>query len=137
MQSDDSIHDLVRRAQQNDEAAFEELVNRYRSRLEIQIRSRMGKKVRSHLEEADLVQETLTLAFESIQSFKWRGDESFYRWLASIAEHLIRNVSRKKACRYLEIEDDFPARAVSPSRDLRRSERFDRLEQALRGLSGH
>lgn len=124
---------LVAAAQKKDHAAFEELFERYRSRLLYQIQARMGINVQSKVGPEDILQETLMRAFRAIEKFRWQGEESFYRWLASIAEHLIRNAAQKKTSGQLHV--DLPVSQNPPSKELRRNERFDRLEQALNGLT--
>jgi RNA polymerase sigma-70 factor (ECF subfamily) len=126
---------LVMKAQSGDRGAFDELMRRFSPRLEAQIRSRMGGKVRSLAEVEDILNETFACAFESIGKLEWRGEETFYRWLASIGEHLIRNVSRKRDWSPLQIEKVVPASDASPSKKLRREDRFDRLEESLNRLS--
>ncbi len=130
------VNALIADAKKKDRAAFEELVQLYRVRLLAQIQARMGKKLRLQLGVEDILQETIVRAFEAIDKFQWRGEESFYRWLGSIAEHLIRNAAQKKSWSRLQKDSDFPAREASPSKVLRRKERFDRLERALNTLSG-
>ena len=122
---------LVKRSQSGDREAFGQLVDRYRSRLEKQVEARMGQGVKYKLEAGDIVQETFTGAFKSIGKFQNRGGDSFYRWLGSIAEHLIWNAAQKKDWSRLETGHDLPENGVPPSKNLRRDERFDRLESAL------
>lgn len=94
----------------------------------------MGAAVRGQLEPADILQETLARAFESIGHFQWQGEDSFYQWLGSIAEHLIWNASKKKTLEPLRLE--LKDRGdISPGKKLRRDERFDRLKTALADLS--
>jgi RNA polymerase sigma-70 factor (ECF subfamily) len=134
MDTQEPTQDLVTKAQKGDSEAFGKLAERYRVRLERQIDARMGAKVRGQLDPADVVQETLTRAYQSIGLFRWQGEESFYTWLAGIAEHLLWNVSKKKVWQPLRI--DRPASSShSPSKEARREERFDRLEKALQGLA--
>ncbi|MBI4603561.1 MAG: sigma-70 family RNA polymerase sigma factor [Planctomycetes bacterium] len=135
MASESAIRDLVEQARGGDRDAFGELARRYRARLERQIRARMGEKLRARLEPEDVLQETLAVAFESIGGLKYRGEEAFYRWLASIAEHRIWSASQKKAWAPIRLARDVPASGESPSKHLRRAERFERLEKALQGLS--
>ncbi len=82
----------------------------------------------------DVLQETLAVAFQSIGRFSWQGEGSFYSWLGGIAEHVIANAARKKAWNHLEIKRDFSGRDPTPSKNLRRNERFDRLQDALNRL---
>jgi RNA polymerase sigma-70 factor (ECF subfamily) len=134
MATKDSTAVLVRRAQGGDREAFDHIVKRFGSRLESQIRSRMGSRVRSQVESEDILNETFGCAFESINRLEWLGEETFYRWLASIAEHLIRNASRKKTWEHLRVDRVTPGTDASPSRALRRNDRFERLAAALEKL---
>ncbi len=135
MVADDSTRDLVRLAQTGDRDAFQKLVKRFQSRLEHQIQSRMRTTPRATVEMEDILQETFIGAFESIKKLKWQGEESFYRWLASIAEHLIWAAARREAKSPLRLEHEVPAKDSSPSKNVRRDERFDRLQNALNNLS--
>ncbi len=135
MSTADSTRALVRRAQRGDREAFGEIVERFRPRLENQVRSRLGSAVQAKIDIDDVLGETFTCALESIGRLAWRGEEPFYRWFASIAEHVIRNASRKKTWSQLRLERDVAAPDTSPSKDLRRNDRFDRLERALNRLS--
>lgn len=135
MSTEDPIETLVTKAQGGDREAFDELCRRFRSRLEHQIEARMGADVLKKLEAEDILQETLTCAFESLERFRYRDEESVYRWLAGIAEHVIWNISQKKSWNELQLVRDMPDAGPSPSKHVRRRERFERLEKALRNLS--
>ena len=134
MANSESTSTLVERARAGDREAFGEISRRFRPRLEEQIRSRMGDAAKAKLEPEDVLSETFTCALESIERLEWRGEETFYRWLGSIAEHVIRHAVRKKGWGQLGLELDVPASGVSPSRNLRREERLKRLEHALSAL---
>jgi RNA polymerase sigma-70 factor (ECF subfamily) len=129
-----SEQDLTRQAQEGSAEAFEALIERHRERLKGQIQARMGPAVRAQLEADDLLQDTFAKAFESIRHFQWRGEDSFYRWLGSIAEHLIWNASKRRGCEPLRLEPRAPGDG-SVSKRLRRAERFERLKKALANLS--
>ena len=131
----DLTETLVERARGGDHSAFEQLVEAERPRLEALVRSRLGLRLRSEVDVEDIVQETLLQAFRSIARFRWQGEQSFIRWLAGIAENVIRKEHRGWVQRSkVRLEPD-PIEQTSPSKNLRRHERFDRLEQALKGLS--
>jgi RNA polymerase sigma-70 factor (ECF subfamily) len=95
----------------------------------------MGPKVRGRLEPEDVLQETFAVAFQSIGQVQWYGEERFYRWLGSIAEHVIWSSSQKKAWEQIRLRQDVRGVDHSPSKEMRRNERFERLERALEGLS--
>lgn len=78
----------VRRCRQGDEAAFRELLRRYRGRalfLAAQI-------LRDRTEAEDVVQEAFLRVFRSIRKF--RGDASFYSWLYRIVVNLCMDRGR-------------------------------------------
>ena len=125
---------LVARAKEGDRAAFDELLQSHRNRLESWIRTHVGARVRSKVDIDDLVQDTHLRAFESMRRFTWRGESSFQMWLQAIAEHLVWNASQKKSTGEIALSVDTPKSSVSPSRHVRRDERFDRLEKALKDL---
>lgn len=106
---------------------------RYHNRRLTRIAGKQGPGAR--IEAEDVLQEALTRAYQSIEKFRYRGEESFYSWLGTIAEHLIWNVSQKQSSSYLELKSDVVDDDASPGRNLRRHERFDRLEKALNRLS--
>ncbi len=127
---------LVTRAQSGDRDAFDELVVHSRAKLLRWILSRMGSRLRSKVAPEDILQETLVWAYRSIGKLDWRGEEALEQWLFSIAKHVVlKEASRhdRKGEHFLECEAarDEP----TPSRVMRRGERFDRLEAALRSLS--
>jgi RNA polymerase sigma-70 factor (ECF subfamily) len=126
---------LVKKAQEGDRAAFDEIVERYRSRLEVQVRSRLGERLRALIEVDDILQDVFTSAYSSLSRFQWRDEESFYRWLGGIAEHLIWNLSQKKNLGPMPLTREIAGSGISPSRGLRRQQRFDRLEKALDDLT--
>ena len=128
--------DQLIKAKSGDREAFEKLVNDHRKRLMRHIENRLGKKVRLKLEAEDVLQETFIIAFESVNKFRSQGEGSFYSWLCSIAEHKIWSASQKLSWSQLELKRDLTGSDVPPSKDLRRQERFDRLEKAMGSLGG-
>lgn len=127
---------LVERAQKGDREAFALLTDAHRGSLEALAQARMSPELRRRVEVADVVQETLTRALESIAQFRWEGEESFARWLKGIARNVILKAARTHSIR-LEPGESWEATDGSPSvsRVLRREERFERLEAALEALT--
>ena len=147
---------LLERAKAGDRNAFDGLVAPHRDRLEGLVRLRLGKRLRQRIDAEDVVQETLLKAYRSIGSFQWQSEASFFRWLSTIVENVLHDLERRhlmsqKAGAGREIRLGQPvdpggstdaglegllqASGVSPSRALRRDERFARLERALDELS--
>ena len=131
----DDLRILADRAQKCDRAALGELFERHKERLESWIRSHLGERLRGKMDAADLLQETQLRAFESINRFTWRHEDSFYQWLCTIAKHLIWSASQKRSLDEQNLSIDVPKSAPSPSKSMRRNERFDRLERSLKHLN--
>jgi RNA polymerase sigma-70 factor (ECF subfamily) len=122
--------------------AFGRIVVLYESRLRTFIESRIGKHLRSRIEPEDILQETFLRALHVLDRFEWIGEVAFWGWISSLARitvdrearrHLAqkRDVSRDVALEEKELSVD----GVSPSRILRRNERFERLKRGLKSLS--
>ena len=136
MVNEASNHELIERAQGGDRDAFERLFERYREELDRFIASRLGETLKSRTEISDICQEVFLKAFRSLSTFTWQGERSFFRWLAGIANNLILHLARRgRFSERVALQADVPGPGTSPSRHLRREERFDRLEEALRTLS--
>ncbi len=127
--------ELARRAKEGDQQAIRGLVGLFSSRLEGFVRSRMGERLKKQLEIDDVVQETFAKAFTSIKKLEWQGESAFFSWLATIADNVILSASQKTERMPLLLDLDVANSAASPSKDLRRDERFDRFQEALRELS--
>jgi RNA polymerase sigma factor (sigma-70 family) len=82
-----------------------------------------------------VIRETFLRAYESISRFTWVQEDSLFVWLASIAEHLILNATKKRKLSRLQIDRIAPDSGASPSRILRRKERSDRLASARNHLT--
>ncbi|MBJ6981052.1 MULTISPECIES: RNA polymerase sigma factor RpoE [unclassified Luteimonas] len=96
-------HDLVRRVQQGDTAAFDLLVRKYQHR----IAALIGRYIRDWSECQDVAQDTFIRAYRAIGSF--RGDAQFYTWLHRIAVNTAKNhlvaSNRRPPTDDVEIED--------------------------------
>ena len=127
---------LVEKAQAGDRAAFGELAERFRGGVGAWLRPQIGAHLRTKIELDDVLQDAFVWAFKSIHKLQWKGEEAFDRWLCSIAKHvLLKAVARENRQPVLRLEQEVTGSAPSPSRGLRRDERFNRLERALRNLS--
>ncbi len=132
----DTTQALVLKAQTGDRAAFEALVARYEGRLREIVSMRLGAHLRGKLEIEDVLQETFVRALQSISRFTWRDEPAFLRWLQVIAENRIRDALKgTHRAVELQLQNDVQEGGVSPSKHVRRNERFDRLQQSLDRLS--
>jgi RNA polymerase sigma-70 factor (ECF subfamily) len=84
----------------------------------------------------EILQETFVRALGAIERFEWQGADSFDLWLRGIARNvLLKAASQSRRTRVLKLPEQVPASSASPSKAIRRDERFDRLERALAQLS--
>lgn len=132
---------LVERVQAGDVAAFDALVLKYRERLYSVIYNITGNRE----DAADLTQDALIRAFQSISGFK--GKSSFYTWLYRIAVNTsLGHLRRGRLRRFFSFEqmneDGVPPEMlealISQSRSDRRTllkELQEKLNEALHSLS--
>lgn len=125
---------LLLRARSGDRKAFEELCKACSDSLAAWIRSHLGRGARTKVEPEDILQETLLRAFERIGIFRGKDERAFFNWLASISEHLIWNVTQKRSPQYSSLVFEPQDTGISPSGNLRRKERLERLKASLATL---
>jgi RNA polymerase sigma-70 factor, ECF subfamily len=82
--------ELVQRAREGDRDAFRQLVERYQRR----IATLALGMLRNREDALDVVQETFTKAYQSLDRFK--GDASFYTWTYRIAVNLCIDQQRRE-----------------------------------------
>ncbi len=91
---------LVRRAQKEDLAAYDELIRRYQQR----IYATLYHMTSNHEDANDLTQEAFIKAYSALKSFK--GDSSFYTWVYRIAVNKTINFLKQRKNRYAMSLDD-------------------------------
>jgi len=158
LDSNTPLEELVERVRRGDRSAFDDLAERYRSRLRSLIRFRLNEKVRPRLDADDVLQETLLRAFRGMPELKWSGSGRFVSWLTTIAENTCREMLRRHVlAQRNDIKREVPlaapvgaargdgsvrelaqllsASGPGPSTALGREERLLRLERALESLA--
>jgi RNA polymerase sigma-70 factor (ECF subfamily) len=133
--------DLVERSRQGDREAFRVLVERYQRRIAALA---MGM-LRNREDALDIVQDTFTKAFQSLDKFK--GDSSFYTWVYRIGVNLCIDHQRRES-RYVQLggnDDEANDELVPPSPDeVQRNQPFEnarsteigaRLSEAINELT--
>jgi RNA polymerase sigma-70 factor (ECF subfamily) len=134
---------LVQRARANDTAAFDELVERYKSR----VYATIYHMTSNHEDANDLAQDTFIRAYKNLHRFK--GDSSFYTWIYRIAVNTtinFLNSHRRRAKQNLSLDDvdariqddpDFIERTSGegPDREVAANELMRQLNAALQKLS--
>ncbi|MEE3329260.1 MAG: RNA polymerase sigma factor [Myxococcota bacterium] len=98
---------LVERLQDGDEAAFEELYERYFKRIAHFVRRRMDNQ--ADVEET--VQEVFINVFSSIQNY--RGDAPFVAWVFGLTRRTIANRYKRKRHPTVSMEEEDTNIAVS------------------------
>jgi RNA polymerase sigma-70 factor (ECF subfamily) len=92
---------LVRRAQDGDEMAFREIVERYQSK----VFSIIYGILRNHNDAEDIAQQVFTKVYFSIRNFDFRS--SLLTWIYKITVNECYDYLRKKKVRKLVYESDF------------------------------
>ena len=140
--------ELVQAAQGGDRASLERLLARYQERVRRIVRLRLGQGLRRQLESGDILQQVLLDAFRSLDRYEPRDEAGFLAWLASIAEHRIRDAAdyhaseKRDAAREQPLETveggaaapPLADRAATPPERASRSEQVERLESGLAAL---
>ncbi len=136
IQASDSSESLIQQAQAGDREAFDRLAEGLRERLEGLVTTRLGSVLRQKVEVEDVVQEALLRGFRSIQSFQRSDEDSLFRWLGGIANHVILEIARRHHRELImALDDEIPADEPSASTAERRKDRFERLQAAFNTLS--
>ena len=76
--------DLMRQAQEGDEAALNRLLTRYYDRVRPIVRARLGKRLRRHVDSGDILQETFETACRTFSRFDVTDEASLIGWLADL-----------------------------------------------------
>jgi RNA polymerase sigma-70 factor, ECF subfamily len=128
--------DLIARARAGDREAFDLVAERLRERLAAFIATRLGDHLERLVEIDDVLQETYLRALKSLDRFEEGGEEGFFRWLCGIALHVIQESARRGGREWiLPVDFEAPGKGTAPEKRSQRDERFDRLQEALDGLT--
>ncbi len=126
---------LVEKAKCGHRDAFEKLVDLYRGDLETYARLRVVGRLGQNIDIEEVLQETYVRALQSIRRFQWRTEDSFLLWLKGIVNNVVLKLAHERQRdQVLYLDRDVPADDVSPSKALRRGDRFDRFQEALASL---
>ena len=133
---------LVRRAQEGDLSAFDELIRRYQER----VYATVYHMTSNHEDANDLTQETFVKAYKALSSFK--GESGFFTWVYRIAVNKTINFLKQKKNRHngFSLNDlDFNAEHdpdlvalvsdKNPRRDMGLAELQEKLNEAMQKLS--
>lgn len=87
----DETRQLVDQAQSGDVEALNRLFTRYYETMLDMARRRLGARLRSKEDPADLAQTTFREAHRDFKSYTYRGEGSLLRWLVQILQNKIRD----------------------------------------------
>lgn len=132
---------LVRKAQEGNMAAYDDLIRRYQER----VYATIYHMTSNHEDANDLAQETFIKGFQALKSFK--GDSSFYTWVYRIAiNKTINFLKQRKNKNHLSLNDldvnaendpDLVALTSekTPRREVNLGELQEKLNEAMQKLS--
>ncbi|MCL0043807.1 sigma-70 family RNA polymerase sigma factor [Peptococcaceae bacterium] len=131
---------LVKKAQSGDYKAFEELVNRYESKVYTVAYRFFG----NHEDACDLTQEVSIKIYKSLKNF--RGDSNFMTWVYHITANACRDELRKRKNKKVvsldeEFKDDMtllasiPDSALLPDDEIERKELCEQVQRCLNMMS--
>jgi RNA polymerase sigma factor (sigma-70 family) len=94
------LEDLVRRAKAGDLDAQNQIVVENLDYVRGMVRNRAGPKLKTRVEEDDLVQTAMIEVIRDVKKVDFRGREQFGQWLAQLVQNKIRDkaeyIQRKK-----------------------------------------
>ena len=141
--------ELVTLAKGGDDSALEQLCRVYGERVRRIIRLRMGKDIRPRLDSMDLVQDALLSALGGLESFTYKNEGDFLRWLARITQNVLRDNLDKLYTEKRDIRKEVqfenygattgggfvgtpgPIESTTPSVIMSKKEDLDKLEKAI------
>jgi RNA polymerase sigma-70 factor (ECF subfamily) len=144
---------LLRRVTSGDDAARDQLLERYRRRLRRMVAVRFDVRLAARVDPSDVVQETLAEAAALLDHYLRERPLPFYPWLRQIAQrrlielHRRHVLARRRTVTREEAADGWADRSAaglaerllgrlsSPSAHLHRQERRDRVRAALAALT--
>jgi len=122
---------LAQRAQQGDKEAFAQLYEANFDKIYRYVLLRVGNKA----EAEDMTQQVFVRAFESIQSFRWKGIP-FSAWLFRIAHNLVIDYIRKKKKRpTVSFDESLAVSDSNPRLEVEKRLDIEQLISATRRLT--
>jgi len=91
--------DLIKKSQQGDQKAFEQLIIKYEKKVYTIAYRMMG----NHEDASDLAQEAFIKVFRSIKSF--RGEASFSTWIYHVVANVCRDQLRKQKVKVNSLDE--------------------------------
>ncbi|MCK6483860.1 MAG: sigma-70 family RNA polymerase sigma factor [Phycisphaerae bacterium] len=152
----DRTEPLIQGAMAGDEDSIRRLLILYHPRLRARLVRQMDATLRGRLEPEDILQQVYFEAFRALPSFRYRGPNSFLRWLFTIldrklidehrAVHADRRDVRREihsaaqvsgATTYIDLLSRLKATSVTASQVVRREEALGVVTACLASLPEH
>jgi RNA polymerase sigma-70 factor, ECF subfamily len=130
----DNLAQIILRAQQNDEDAYEQLYNKHVDQLFRYLYVRCGS---ASLAE-DALSELWLRLVQYLPSFRVPAsgaDQAFTAWLYTIARNLVIDMARASKRDAYDIPDDLPATETDLDSNIDRQHTLDELKSALKQLT--
>ena len=127
---------LLRRAQEGDASALDELLARYLPRMRRWARGRLQPGVRGALDTDDLVQDALLRTLRHWGDFEPKHEAALEAYLRQAVMNRIRDANRNAARKptMADLDESTPATTGSPLETVLHDEALDRYEAALQSL---
>jgi RNA polymerase sigma-70 factor (ECF subfamily) len=103
-----SFVEQLMRSRQGDTSALDELLKRWRPLLQLQARQLLGAAVSARVDPSDVVQETLTQAFQSIDQFQGATEGEWVAWLRRMVAGHAAKVRRHHSADRRDAQRDQP-----------------------------
>ncbi len=134
----ESSFELIQRAQTGDAAALEDLLARYRPRLQRWASGRLPAYARDMTDTDDLVQEAMIGTFRNLQAFEHRAEWALQAYLRTAVNNRIKDELRRAEARPRRdaLPESAPSTDMSPLETLTGRQTFARYERALASLDG-
>jgi RNA polymerase sigma-70 factor (ECF subfamily) len=133
----ETSQELIERSQAGDDRALEQLLARYRPRLQRWASGRLPRYARTFTDTEDLVQDAMLGTFRNIKAFEHRGEWALQAYLRRAVTNRVRDELRRFG--HQPVRTELPDDAESPERSPLEAavgrELFQRYEQALDSLS--
>jgi RNA polymerase sigma-70 factor (ECF subfamily) len=122
----DDTRDLLRRADNGDPHAFDELFGRHRAALHRAVARRLGGMLRARIDPSDVVQDVQIEALSRLTDYLGRRPMPFRIWLfrsaveriSKLRRHAVaarRDIGRERPLASLDSSSPNPARAIAPA----------------------
>lgn len=132
----ESSVELLQRAQAGDREALEELLARYRPRLQRWASGRLPRYARDFTDTDDLIQDALIGTYRNFRDFEQRGEWALQAYMRRAVTNRIRDQLRRSASHpgTTGLSEAAPASDASPLEVTLGRETFARYERALAEL---